>query len=121
MDTVTNSRNEFASCPKCKFVWNRRGAFLVDPSTEIISYFVNFDDLDRGYFVFKHNTCGATLKLQVLDFKDLYSGHIHSERKTGTENCPEYCLNPDELHPCPEECECAYAREIIQLISTPSY
>jgi hypothetical protein len=38
------------------------------------------------------------------------------ERKTGTEECPGYCLHQDELQPCPARCECAYVREIIQII-----
>ena len=33
-----------------------------------------------------------------------------------TTECPEFCLHKSELRPCPAKCECAYVREIIQVI-----
>lgn len=33
-----------------------------------------------------------------------------------TDKCSDYCLNKDDLRPCPVECECAYVREVIQII-----
>ncbi len=107
---------EFTHCPQCKTVWNRRIDFLSDTSTAIVAYNPDFENLEHGNFVFKHYTCCSNIELQVVNFKDLYDGPIYKERKTGTENCHEYCLNSSELRPCPEECECAYVREIIQTL-----
>lgn len=41
---------------------------------------------------------------------------MYEVRKAGTDECPGYCLHEDELKPCDAECECAYAREIVQLV-----
>ncbi|MFC1691997.1 hypothetical protein ACFL1R_00655 [Candidatus Latescibacterota bacterium] len=107
---------EFTHCPKCETVWNRRIDFLSDTSTAIVAYNPDFEYLNQGTFVFKHDTCDSNIELQVINFNDLYNGQIFTERKTGTKNCPEYCLNSSELRPCPEECECAYVREIMQTL-----
>jgi hypothetical protein len=53
----------------------------------------------------------------VRDLRDLYDGPVFEQRKTGTEQCPEYCLRKEELASCPAKCECAYVREIIQLVA----
>ena len=105
---------EFTHCSKCETVWKRKIDFLSDTSTSFVAYNADFEYLEHGNFVFKHDTCGSYIEIQIVNFKGLYDGPIYTERKTGTENCPEYCLNSSELRPCPEECECAYVREIIQ-------
>ncbi|MBT4483603.1 MAG: hypothetical protein HOC71_07990 [Candidatus Latescibacteria bacterium] len=110
------SDKEFTHCAKCETFWNKRIDFLSDTATEIVAYNPDIKYLEHGNFVFKHDTCGSNIEIQVVNFKDLYDGPIYKERKTGTENCPEYCLNSSELRPCSEECECAYVREIIQAL-----
>ena len=106
----------FTTCPRCGTTWLQRVDFLSDTATSIERYEADFNDLDDGKFTFHHTTCGNTLEMPARLFRDLYNGQVYSERKTGTEDCPEYCMNPYELCPCPEECECAYIREIIQVI-----
>ena len=49
-------------------------------------------------------------------FQNLYNGPIFEQRLTESEDCPGYCLRKDELRLCPAKCECAYVREIIQII-----
>lgn len=61
--------------------------------------------------------CGTTLAIAAGKFSDIYDGPIFKkERMTGTEECPEYCLNVYELEQCPQKCECAYVREILQIL-----
>lgn len=105
----------FKQCLPCEYRWSDRDAFLGDPSIEIIGYQVNFDDLLAGIFLFNHS-CGATLALSVRNFNGLYEGPIFADRATGSDECPEYCLYPPQLDLCPARCECAYVRNIIDII-----
>ncbi len=105
----------FKTCAVCGFVWPTRKDFLTDTAVEIIGYQVNFDALTLGIFLFNHS-CANTLAVPAGAFKDLYDGPIFAIRATGTEQCPGYCLRQNELRPCPAQCECAYVRQIIQII-----
>ncbi len=105
----------FKKCSACGCEWPVRGDFLGDPGVEIIGYQVDFDDLTAGTFLF-HHTCGATLALSVRHFNGLYEGPIFSERATGSDECPGYCLYQDQLDKCAARCECAYVRNIIDII-----
>lgn len=105
----------FKACPTCKKVWQTRNDFLDDPDIAIVGYEVHFEELTEGLFLFKHS-CGATITLKAGSFRDLYDGPIFEARMTGTDDCPEYCLVKHELRPCSAKCECAYVREIIQLL-----
>jgi len=107
--------NQFKICPKCDYVWKNRDDFLCDNTVSIIGYQVNFKNLTSGLFLFNHS-CNGTFSLKVSAFEDLYSGPIFQERATGSDDCPEYCLHKSTLDPCPATCECAFAREIIQLL-----
>ena len=109
--------SDFTQCMLCGTSWVKRIDFLSDDSTKITAYEADFNDLDQGTFIFYHKKCGGTVSLPAIQFKTLYDGPVYTERKTGTDDCPEYCLDPHELQPCPKECECAYVREIIQIIS----
>jgi hypothetical protein len=113
------TKSEFKTCPKCGFIWTTREAFLQDSSLEIIGYQVNFAELMGGVFLFNHS-CKTTLGLEVGAFEDLYKGPVFEEALVGTDNCPGHCLHEDSLKPCPAKCECAFAREIIQLFKTHS-
>ena len=106
--------NGFKACPACGFTWPQRKDFIQDPAIEIIGYQVDFDDLGLGLLLFNH-ACEGTLSIPAGIFGDLYDGPIYERRSTGTDACPGYCLNQDELEPCPATCECAYVREIMQV------
>lgn len=105
----------FKTCPMCGFEWPTREAFLEDPALVLIGYQVNFERLKLGSFVFNH-ACKTTLTIHANAFWDLYQGTVFMERATGSDQCPEYCLHEDVLDPCPAQCECAYVREILQVI-----
>ncbi len=105
----------FKECSSCGHKWFARDDFLEDPALEIIGYQVNFDNLLGGNFLFKHS-CGATLSLSVRYFNELYEGTIFTEPLTGTDDCPEYCLYQDQLEKCSARCECAFVRNIIDII-----
>jgi hypothetical protein len=34
----------------------------------------------------------------------------------GTEECSEYCLYSEMIDRCPVECECAYVREVLNIV-----
>ena len=87
-----------------------------DDQLDFVGYQVNFSNLELGYFLFNHLTCQSTIAVHAGLFKDLYDGPVFSERQTNTENCPGYCGDRDAFGPCEAECECAYVREIIQIV-----
>lgn len=109
------STDTFLQCSLCGHVWSSREEFISDPQMTLLGYQVNFTDLNYGLFLFTH-TCGTTVSLTVDAFKDFYDGPIFSERATGTEACPGFCLIERELRLCPTRCECAYVREILQIL-----
>jgi len=105
----------FKQCNVCGFVWPTRNSMLSDANMHIVGYQVNFIELLAGLFLFNHS-CGGTLAFEASWFEDLYDGPVFAEPLTGTDECPEYCLLKEELRPCPALCECAFVREIIQII-----
>jgi hypothetical protein len=103
-------------CPCCGYVWGTRDALLCDPQLVVVGYQVNFEELLLGFFLFSHLACGSTIALPAGRFRDLYDGPVYASRATGTQDCPEYCLRRAELDVCPAQCECAYVREILQIV-----
>lgn len=110
LDTVS-----FKACKICGTVWHSRDDFLNDPNISIVGYQAHFDVLSEGFFLFNHH-CRGTLSVRVKELSDLYDGPVFKERKTGLEDCPGYCLYKEELGACPAKCECAFVREIIQIV-----
>ncbi|MBN2414176.1 hypothetical protein JXQ31_21050 [candidate division KSB1 bacterium] len=100
----------------CGLNWNTRQELLSDPFVEITGYLVNFKDPEQGIFTFNHMSCKGTFAVKVSFFTDLYKGEFFEQNIAGDEKCPNYCLNKFELDSCPEKCECAYVRDVIQLI-----
>ncbi|MDX2497068.1 MAG: hypothetical protein QNL11_04105 [Desulfobacterales bacterium] len=112
----------FKQCTCCNNPWPTREGFLADNQIDFVGYQVNYANLELGYFLFNHLTCQSTIAVPAGLFKDLYDGPIFSERKTNTENCPGYCGDRDSFGICGLECECAYIREIIQIVRNwPKY
>lgn len=107
----------FKKCPNCGYKWRDRDSFLSDPEIRLNGYQVNFYNLKLGLFLFDHLKCRTTLAIKAGEFRDLYHGPVFTERKTGTEECPEYCLRPQELSRCPTKCNCAWVREILDIVS----
>lgn len=105
----------FAECSSCGHKWIGRDDFLQDADIAIHGYQVNYDDLLAGTFLFNHS-CGATLAVSVRHFNGLYEGPIFKDRLTGSSDCPGYCLYQDQLDLCSNRCECAYVRNIIDII-----
>lgn len=107
----------FKHCKVCQRSWQTRTDFITDSEIELIGYQANFVAMERGLFLFNHS-CKGTLSLDVTTFADLYDGPIFTENKTGSDECPGYCLHKGELRSCPARCECAYVREILQLLQS---
>jgi two-component system, OmpR family, alkaline phosphatase synthesis response regulator PhoP len=108
--------DNFKECPCCGYTWLARVGFMKDPNLDLVGYQVNFDNLLLGFFIFSHVSCGSTIAVPAGHFRDLYDGPVFSQRLAGTEKCPEYCFRVNELRPCPEQCDCAYVREILQIV-----
>ncbi len=113
-----HQKSIFKVCYSCGQEWPSRIDFLTDAQVTMMKYQVNFANLEGGLFVFEH-ACGCRLTLNVFQLSDLYGGPIFEQRKTGTEECPELCLHGNNFTPCPEQCECAYVRDILKLFSCP--
>ncbi len=108
----------FKLCSGCTTVWDGRDDFLDDGSLDLVGYQPNFKALHEGYFLFVHgvNECLSTISVRAGSFIDLYDGPLFAGRKTGSEECLGLCLDENNLEPCPNECECAYVREVMLLI-----
>lgn len=108
----------FKVCPSCCQAWESRSDFIVDDQLELNGYKSDFEKLEYGLFFFTHKKpgCYSTMTINVMDFRDLYSGEIYQERKTGSEECPGYCLDSEQFSRCNALCECAYVREIIHIL-----
>ncbi|MBU0713200.1 hypothetical protein KJ762_12505 [bacterium] len=107
----------FKKCPNCGFEWQVRDSFLIDPNNLLKGYQVNFNSLKQGLFLFDHLLCKTTMAIKAGEFRDLYNGPVFTKRRTGTEKCPGYCSRPQELSKCPNECDCAWARDVADIIS----
>lgn len=105
----------FKQCLNCKTLWTDRDSFLTDPGIELIGYQVHFKNLELGALMFNHS-CGSTLALKAELFSDLYQGPFFDKPATGSDECPGYCLRQSQLAPCKARCECAYVREILQIV-----
>lgn len=108
----------FKTCPGCCATWPTRDDFLADGNLELNGYKADFKELSYGLYFFTHkaNDCFSTMALEVQDFQDLFTGTIYQERRTGEGECPRYCMKENQLQRCAVRCECAFAREIIQII-----
>jgi len=109
-------KNPFKICSACNFVWAERNVFLGDHGIKATGYQVDFNRLKSGLFLFKHASCHSTISIPAGEFTDLYNGEIFEMRSTGKGDCPGYCLRKNELRPCPAKCECAFVREVLQLV-----
>jgi hypothetical protein len=108
----------FKVCTNCGEVWETRGSFMRDAGLSLIGYQVDFRQLTAGLFLFNH-ACHSTIAVRVEEFVDLYRGEVFQTRATGTDQCPGHCLHRNNLDPCPARCECAFVREIIQVLKNP--
>lgn len=115
-DKLKQTPECFKSCPCCGVIWKDRYAFLTDSYVKFIGYQVHFQELQLGLFLFDHIPCQTTMAMKVKDFHDLSPGPKFSERKTNTEECPKYCFFKNDFSPCPNKCECAYVRDLIQIL-----
>jgi hypothetical protein len=106
---------DFKRCPNCSFVWQNRTDFMADDNVTIIGYQVLYKSLKEGFFLFNHS-CNGTFAVNVDSFVDLYDGPVFEENLAGTEACSGHCLHKQSLSPCPAKCECAFVREIIQIL-----
>ncbi len=99
----------------CGHEWASREDFLGDPDVTIVGYQVDFEALHLGLLLFNH-ACRTTLAIEAGQFRDLYDGPVFKKKRTESPDCPGYCVHRDNLERCPVECECAYVREIIQIL-----
>ena len=106
----------FKKCTCCESPWFTRDEFLQDENTQLVGYQANFCHLELGYFLFNHLACESTIAIPAGLFKDLYAGSVFAVRMTGTEVCQGFCEDIDAIEPCDAQCECAYVREVMQII-----
>lgn len=116
---VAPAESPFWSCSSCGQRWATLSDFLSDVNVRLVGYQVDFNQLEAGLFLFNHITpkCGTTLACRAGNFKSLYNGPIFRECLTGGQQCPGYCQKRDMLAVCPAKCECAYVREILDIVN----
>jgi hypothetical protein len=102
----------------CSTQWNTLDQFLDDKSLELNGYQADFEKPEWSLFYFTHHIegCYSTMVIEAKQFLGLYSGKKYTERRTGMEDCPGYCLDKEQLNRCDALCECAYNREVMQII-----
>lgn len=103
----------FKKCPKCRRSWRDRESFLSDPDLRLIGYQVNYGELNAGLFLFNHD-CRTSLAVKAGEFADMHKGPIFESRFANTDRCAGHCLHVNDLNPCPNKCECAYVRDVLQ-------
>jgi len=106
----------FKTCSHCGRPWSGRNPFLADPAVELVGYQSFLEELELGLFLFNHSDCGTTLAIPAGEFADLHDGPVFSERLTGTDACAGLCQQRRSLEPCPNRCECAWVREVLQVV-----
>jgi hypothetical protein len=106
----------FKECPGCRHLWPDRESFLSDTGLRAIGYQVNYGELNAGFFLFSHDVpgCGTSLAIKAGEFADMHKGPIFERRLANTDQCAGHCLHVKDLDPCPEKCECAYVRDVLQ-------
>lgn len=117
-NTVPLAGKIFQECPYCRRIWLSRNQFLTDPTLVFNGYQADFEAPEMGLFLFTHRTpgCGTTIAMEVRYFQDLYRGPIYIERKSNTTECPGHCLRVFNFERCENRCECAYIRELMQIL-----
>ncbi len=110
--------DHFKVCSGCNKVWHTQERFISDCDLELNGYKANFEKLENGLFFFSHKQdgCHSSITTEVNDFMNLYSGPFYTDRKIGTEDCPDHCRNIEQLDRCEALCECAFVREILNHI-----
>ena len=108
----------FKICSMCSTKWVTRDDFINDPLLHINGYQAHFERLGRSLFYFTHEKegCFSTIAIKADEFISLYSGKKYKERRTGTEDCPKFCFEKEQLNRCDAFCECAFNREVIEII-----
>ncbi len=115
---LNKQKSPFKVCALCGYTWSTREQFLSDPDVVLGGYQANREIFSAGLFLFTHQAlnCNTALAIEVTDLADLYTGPIFPERKMGTQSCPGYCLHQSSIHPCINDCECAFIRVLLKLI-----
>lgn len=113
-----SSIEPFKTCPLCNQHWFTREDFLADPDVVCAGYQVNLDMLHEGLFLFVHTKqeCGTDLAVDVNAFLGLHVGTKYIARKSWTAVCPRHCFDKEDTRPCSEACECAFIRDLLQVI-----
>lgn len=108
----------FQKCNVCGRIWESRDEFLCDPLVVLKGYQVHFKELTAGFFLFNHEQedCCTTFSIEVKKFSDMYSGPIFETKLHGTNACAQFCLHPQNLTPCPKQCECSFVRNILDIV-----
>ena len=108
----------FKSCTTCNTHWQTRADLLDDPNVLLIGYQAFIGHPEKGLILFEHHVtgCGTSMAISIGSFQDFYHGEYYDELMYGSEDCPGYCLDPQNLRVCSNKCKMAFAREIVAYI-----
>ena len=105
----------FKICPGCRARWPERADLLGDPTVAVVGYQVDYASPADGLFLFNH-ACGDTMAIAVAAFLDLAERPLHRPSLAGTASCEGHCLHRSDLDPCRAFCECAFVRDVLQIV-----
>lgn len=109
-------RDHYKNCSYCQKIWKTQEDLVHDLSLIVNGYQAGFDDPEEGLFLLTHEngSCGSTIGVKAGDFKHLYDGPEYKECKARGVGCPLYCLDVNNLQPCPNDCSMAWVRVVLQ-------
>jgi len=115
---VKTDDNAFKVCTSCKRSWHTREDLLADPACNLIGYQRSFMEHEAGVFLFTHilPKCGTTIGIPADEFLDLNDGPRFDADQFGMKWCSGHCLDVHNTEPCPQECEYAFVRDVMQTI-----
>lgn len=107
--------NLFKTCPGCTTKWPTREDLLSDPGVTLIGFQVDMHRPRGGLFLFNH-CCRDTLAVPAEMFLDLVDRPLVTSSLRGTPVCERHCLHRNDIDPCRQHCECAFVREVLQVV-----
>lgn len=118
----------FKTCPLCSTSWYTIDDFIRDSEIEVIGYQPHPEKTGAGLFIFGHRHCNSSISVQLEALSDLQVcltqdadsvyiiGPDMIQEENSTEVCYTNCLRKTDSSNGNKRCECAYVREVIQLI-----
>jgi DNA-binding CsgD family transcriptional regulator len=101
-----------ACCSGCGTLWPERDRFLADDEVRFLRYQPAPAANAFGALLFRHDPCGANLRISLESFKHLTADPLLALSCMATGTREDYCLGRKARQPCPLMCVCTSAHLI---------